>query len=398
MSLHRNHFNLFLIAFVIIALCIIGRFLFFDSNKDVPEFGKAIKPSLLWKKTCDSRIIKTSVLKNLTMAGEKIPHFPFEAILTEKSVILLDDKGNTKKKISCKDFDKIDLSNEYFAWMKDNKITIAKYDSSVIGTINIRDFQPIVLKEHIAFALSPNGQLIVIASYFTRTIYFFETNGKLLSQYVLEKGMTDIHFKFSKDSRSVVIVASNCGKQTADGAMLYFKNEKKQWMFPFKGCRASFDMSPDGKFILLAWADKIYSFNDQGKMLYEKKWIPGDVHVSLSETGRLAVIQNQERLSVIDNPNGLLMWEKNIQGFMPKQSMLTSLWVSEQGNHIAVAFSKHWMMTDKESLLSIIDLQGKTIWEHMFHKNNVSIKESQDTNFILCAADHDLYLYRTYGN
>ncbi len=62
------------------------------------------EPGLLWKKTFDSRIVKTTRLTDFQLKKGKGGDFPLKAVMTEKSIFVLDHRGKIEKRISLEEF------------------------------------------------------------------------------------------------------------------------------------------------------------------------------------------------------------------------------------------------------------------------------------------------------
>ncbi len=81
--------------------------------------------------------VKTSRLMNFQVVKGKGGDFPLKAVMTEKTIFVLDDKGKIEKRISLKDYDKAAISDHgsdqgiVIAGMKGKEITISDLDNQV---------------------------------------------------------------------------------------------------------------------------------------------------------------------------------------------------------------------------------------------------------------------------
>ena len=166
-SLHRKPF-------------FVGLLIFFLHVLQTASFAT---PAILWKTVLDSAVIKTSRLEELAIS--KGAPFPFKAVMTEKSIYILDKKGKVGKKISLTDYDKASLSDDgaTMAVMKGKEIAISGLNGNAVGIVNIESPQPVVLPQHVGFELSPDGKYIVVISNFTDTLYFYDRKGGMLSKH-----------------------------------------------------------------------------------------------------------------------------------------------------------------------------------------------------------------------
>jgi len=324
--------------------------------------------------------------------------FPLKTVMTEKSIYVLDSKGGVAKKIPVKDYAKVVMSDDgsTIATLKGRKITISNLDKKIQGVVKIADPQPVVLPQHVFFELSPDGEYVVVMSFFTHTVYFHNRKGKLLSEHHFED-LRGAETKFSKDSRYVAIHVPNWGEGKTNGHLIFFdKKGKNLWRFDHKGCEAKFDISSDGNSIVLAAEDSLYSLNKRGRVIYENELVPGRIDIALSGDGEyVAVIRTRDhRLSLLDNGNGKALWSYNISGFDPINSPFTSLDVSDEGARIAVAISKDWKRKNKESFLYIFDKSGHIIWEERLQQERIIAALSSDGKGVLNKGNIEGYLYR----
>lgn len=129
------------------------------------------EPALLWKKSFDSRIIKTSRLADFTVENGKKPNFPLRAVMTTKSIYVIDAKGKLEKKISLQEYARVSMSDQgtVFAGLKGKEIAISGIDGQMKGVIHVKDPQPVIPAERLAFELAPDGTYLVILSQFNNT-------------------------------------------------------------------------------------------------------------------------------------------------------------------------------------------------------------------------------------
>ncbi len=218
-----------------------------------------VAQSMLWQHSFDGVVLNTSRLERL--GSSKGATFPLKAVMTDKSIYLLDSKGQTEKKISLKGYDKASLSDDgsTMALMKDNKIVVSRLNGNKIGVANIESTQPVVLPNHVDFTVSPDGRYIVLISSFTKTLYFYDQRGSLLSK----SGYDDLRnakTRFSKNGKYTAIHVPNWGEGKSSGYLLYFDRWGNMlWKFEHKGCIAKCDLSGDGNTVVLAAEDNLYT-------------------------------------------------------------------------------------------------------------------------------------------
>ncbi|MCK5188039.1 MAG: PQQ-binding-like beta-propeller repeat protein [Deltaproteobacteria bacterium] len=321
--------------------------------------------------------------------------FPLKTVMTEKSIYVLDGKGKISKKISLEDYSQVAMSDDgmTMATLKGREITISNLDEEVQSVVKIADPQPVVLPQHVFFELSPDGEYVVVMSFFTHTIYFHNRKGKLLSEHHFED-LRGAEVKFSKDSRYVAIHVPNWGEGKTNGYLLFFDEKgKKQWRFDHKGCEAKFDISSDGDAIVLAAENKLHSLNKKGKIIYEKELVPGGISIALSGDGKYVAVTRKadHRLSLLDNGNGKALWSHNISGFDSINSPFTSVDVSDDGVRVAVAISKDWTRRNKESSLYLFDKSGNILWRETFEQYRILGALWQNRNCMLIAGNKEAF-------
>jgi len=355
------------------------------------------EPSLLWKKEFDSRIVKTSRLMDFQVVKGKGGDFPLKAVMTEKSIFVLDNKGKFEKRISLKDYDKAAMSDDgtTIALMKGKEITVSDLDNQIKGTVKIQDSQPVILPQHISFELSCNGKYLVIISYFTNTIYFHNSKGELLFGHTFDD-LKSASIKFSGDSRYTGIHIPNRGKGNSIGFLVFFNDKgEKLWKIDHKGCEASFDISDNGEYVGMAANDRFYSLNNAGEVVYEKELVPGEIDIQLSPDGKyLVMAQKTEHLvSFIDNENGNILWSKQIDGFDPLNSPFTALDISGTEAVTAVAISRDWTKQNKESSFFVFNKSGNLLWNNVFEESKTEGMVSPDGKSILIAGNINIWLF-----
>jgi len=356
------------------------------------------EPSLIWEKKFDSRIVKTSRLMDMESKSGKRPDFPLRSVLTERSLFVLDNRGDIANKISLKGYSETTLSDDgmTMAGLKGNEIIIFDLNNKMQGTVKIGDPQPVVLPQHVKFELSPDGEFVVILSSFSHTIYFHDRDAKLLSKEKVED-LKGAEIKFSDDSKFVVIHVPNWGKGKTNGYLLFFDDKgKKLWRFDHKGCQASFDISGDGKVVVLAAEGKLYSLDGKGDVVFEKEIVPGDAMVGVSpDGGYLAVAQRPDgSVLLVDNRDGHGMWSKKIEDFDPIKSIFSSLDVGGLGKCVGVVVERDLPENNFESFLCLFDENGNMTWQKSFEKNRVNIHTSLCPDFVLVKGINETFLYR----
>jgi DNA-binding beta-propeller fold protein YncE len=356
------------------------------------------EPSLIWEKKFDSRIVKTSRLMDMESKSGKRPDFPLRSVLTERSLFVLDNRGDIANKISLKGYSETTLSDDgmTMAGLKGNEIILIDLNNEVQGTVKIGDPQPEILPQHVRFELAPDGEFVVVLSSFSHTIYFHNRDGRLLSKEKVED-LKGAEIKFSDDSKFVVIHVPNWGKGKTNGYLLFFDDKgKKLWQFDHKGCQASFDVSADSTSIVMTAEDRLYSLNDEGNVFFESKLQPGDAGIMVSDDGGYVVVTEQQKRGVflVKNPSAELIWIRSISDFNALNSPFTCLDVSEYGNKVVVAISNDWRRSNNASILFLLDKKGRTIWRTRFAKDRIHCNLSIDGRFLLIIANKEASIYK----
>ena len=356
------------------------------------------EPSLIWEKKFDSRIVKTSRLMDMESKNGKRPDFPLRSVLTERSLFVLDNRGDIAKKISLKGYSETTLSDDgmTMAGLKGNEIILTDLNNEVQGTVKIGDPQPEILPQHVKFEIAPDGEFIVVLSSFSHTIYFHNRDGKLFSKEKVED-LRGAKVKFSDDSRFVVIHVPNWGKGKTNGYLLFFDDKgKKLWRFDHKGCQASFDISGDGNAVVLAAEGRLYSLNGKGDVVYEKEIVLGDAMVGVSpDGGYLAVAQGSDgHITLIDISEGEKRWSKKIEDFDMMRSSFSSLEVVEQGKCVGVVIEKNLPENSFESVFCLLSNDGNMTWNNSFKKNRIDIDTSLYCGLVLIKGINNAFVYR----
>ena len=365
----------------------------------VSSIAVGAEPTLLWRKTFDSRIIKTSDLMDFEVGKDgKGGKFPLKTVMTEKSIYVLDGKGEIDRQIPLKDYAKVAMSDDgmTLATLKGREITISDLDEEVQGIVKIADPQPVVLPQHVSFELLPNGDYIVVISSFTHNVYFHSIEGKLVAKHHFDD-LRGAEIKFSKDSHYVAMHVPNWGDGKMNGFLVYFNEAGENlWRLDHKGCQANFDISSDGSSIILAAEDKLCSLNKKGEVIYKKELVPGGIDIALSGNGKHMAIttRTDHSISLLENVNGEVRWNHNITGFDSINSPFTSLDVSNTAASIAVTISKNWTRNNKECSFYLFDKSGNILWQETFEQDRIVSALSQDRNCILLAGNKETYLYR----
>lgn len=356
------------------------------------------EPALLWRRTFDAPIVKTSNLSDFKATEDRISEVPLKTVMTKENLFILDSQGNIAKEIPLKDYQKVTTSDSgmMLATIKDREVSILNIDNQIQDMVSISDPLLFKLPQRTVLELSPNGQYLIIMPYFGKNIYFYNKRNKTTSKHQFED-LRGAEVAFSGNSSYAVVHIPNWGEGKTNGYILFFNEKgKKLWQFEHKGYEAKFDISSDGNFIALATEERLYSLNKNGKVIYAKELKPGGIDIALSDDGKYIAITRtaDHTVSLLDNRNGELLWSYTINGFDPINSPFTSLDVSSDGNNIAVAISKDWTRTNKESFLYLFDKSGSIVWQKTFEENRINCSLSPDGRCILVRGNKEAYLYR----
>jgi outer membrane protein assembly factor BamB len=315
--------------------------------------------------------------------------------MTEKSVFLLDARGNIEQKVPLKDYDKAVISDDgtTLAAMKGKEIIISDLiRNQIVGRVKFGDSHPFLLPQHISFEVS--DKILVVISLFSNTIYFHENNGRRLSEYQFDD-LRKTRIKFSRDGKYLAVHVPNWGEGKTSGFLLLFNNKgEKLWQFDHKGCEASFDISADGSSVVLAANGRLYSLNREGKTVYEKEVEAGIVEIRVSPDGGYVAFaqKNKHFVSLLSNQDGNVVWSENIIGSGSVNSLITSVSVSSSGK-LAIAMSKDWSRKNKDSIMFLFDKAGQRTWKKSFENDRIKGILSAESEGILIEADNTAYFY-----
>lgn len=375
------------ICLISMVFCILGTYM-----------GAIAEPLLLWQKELDSRIIKTSDLGDFKATGTKGPQFPLKSVMTEKDIVVFDNKGKTKKRIPLKDYTGVALTDDgtTIAAMKGKRINIFTIDDQRLGDFEIAEPQPEIPPHQVFFELSPKGTYLVLISKISNTIYFYASEGTLLAKHQFPD-TRGAEIKFSKDDKYTVIHLPNWGTGQSTGFLVCFKSKGEQsWRFDHEGCQAMFDISHDGETVILAAEDKLFALDKKGKVVYERQINAGDTVINLSDNGKyIALMEKSDReLSVIDVVKGKIVRSEDISHFNPQHNLLTSLDITSSGRFGLTSISKDWSLKNRKSTIYIYDFSSSHIWKHTFEKNRIYAQIAQHEGCLLIKSGNELMLYR----
>jgi len=345
--------------------------------------------TLLWKQSFDSKVIKPSAVMAFTSRDSA---FPLQSIITEKSLIVLNQKGQIKENISFTPYDLIKVSDngDTLVGVKKNKIFVFNAKKQ-ISSFKIN--QTILLSEHLTLEIAPDGSFIVLLSWFHKTIWFYSQKGELLSSHSVDD-LKGASIKISKNSQRIVLHIPNYGDGTSNGYLLCFQfNGQFLWRYDHPGCKAEFDLSRNGEWIILMANQMIYSLKNN-KLIYQKKMDSSKAEVAISNDGQHVALarQSDHHVIYIDNQTGQELWKQKISGFDRKASLFTDIEVNP--NRIAVAICRHWSRRNQESWGIVFNTEGKRIWDVEFNHKAMDFLFSEDGSVIGGWGDNMVYLFR----
>jgi len=355
-------------------------------------------PTLLWKMKFDSPIVKTSDLKEWEIGKVKAPDFPLKTVMAEKSIFILDNQGKVKNKYSLKGYSKTAMADNgmYFAGLKDGCFDIFTHQNEIISTITITNHHPVLLPQHIYFKLSPDGEYIVIVSWFAKSIYFYNTEGQLLSKYDTQ-GLKEATIRFSKDSNYVGVHVPNFDKKDSRGYLLYFKcNGELLWKFDHSEKIASFDVSTYGNKVAIASTSACHFLNSSGETLYRldvKEKIPFLLKFAHNESQLFIFDKIKKSIICFDLFTKRNAWLKIIENFCFQTSQTCKLFIGKTG---AIIFLHDLVLPDKReniNYLFLLNNSGNILWKKTNKSLNVNCRLFEMDNYLLIISDYYISLY-----
>ena len=346
--------------------------------------------SLLWKHYFDSPIVKTSMVKDFISRSSD---FPLNHVVTKKHLIELDIKTKKEKICTLKPYDIVKVADNrcIAVGVKKNVISVFNIDKEMASfKIN----KTVLIPEHLIMDISPDGAIIVILSWFHKTISFYTIKGRLLNSYTADdvKGAV---IQFSKNSKRVVIHVPNYGDGSSNGYLMCYDSKGTfLWRFDHPGCQAQYDLSSDGKFVILYANQTLYSLH-KGKTIYEINMVSPEILARISNDGAHAALarKSDHCIYYIDNQNGITLWKQRISGFDFKNSPFTDMEVRQ--DVVAVAISKHWSRRNQESWVNVFNTKGKKIWDKQFEQYALDISFSINATILKVFGENAVYLYRS---
>jgi len=390
----KQFFFLIILFLIVITGTVIYLYQFSKTSRN-----KKIKLELLWSKSFNSKIIKINHLSNFIVENNRQPEFPIKTVLTEKKLIIFNNKGKINKEVSVLSNERYDISKNgmVFAKLIKNQIVILTDSFKTIGTINLNIRRPVILAEHLSFALTPDGKNIIVLSYIQNTIYFYQVDGKLLNTHKIEY-LYGATVKFSGNNKYVAIHIPSWGKGKTNGYLLLLTNKGKQLQkFDHKGCQADFDLSKNAKNIVIAAKEEIVCYNRKGDVILLQKDDSGGIKIDMSDDGRYLAVTKQidHSVELIDIISGNTLWNFQLKGFDEINSPLVSLDISEYGNYISVVVGKEWSNKNQFFNAYIINKSGTAIWQKSFNTKVNNHCFSSDEKYVLFSGVHNIYLYHT---
>jgi len=352
-----------------------------------------IKPKLIWEKTFSSQIMKVCERKDIDMLKGQKAKFPLSAVITKKDVLLFNLRGKEINKISLQGYDKSSISNDgtIIAAMKGRELTVLSSHNEIINKIKIAEPQPVVLPQYITFEVSPNGQYIVIISWFSKQIYFYAVNGKLLARHQF-KDLRKSRVLFSKDSSTVLIHVPNFGDGSSHGFLTCFnKTGKLLWRFDHDGCEAEFDVS-ENTFALLT-SKHLYALDRRGKILF-KKDLPNHKLLSISNRSTHIASTSKNSIYFWSYKKNNLMWQYSDSNFDQVNSLSSVLTISDNSQFIVYSSFQNWRDKPIVSNLSILDNKGNKVYQNGF--DNFRIENClfyNSENYFCLYSNISIYLY-----
>ncbi len=347
--------------------------------------------TLLWKRSFDSSIIKISRIEDFVTRDSA---FPLNHIVSKKNLIKLNINTTKEKILPLKTCDIVKVAdNDCIAvGLKKNVFTVFTTDKQIS---TFKTDNTVVIPEHLIIDISPDGSIIVILSWFHKSVSFYTINGQLLNRYSAEdlKGAV---IQFSRNSERVVIHAPNYGDGSSNGYMLcYDKKGQLLWRYDHPGCQAQYDLSSDGEYVILYANQKLYSVH-KGKMIYEKNMNSPEILARISNDGKHVALarKSDHCILYIDNHNGKTLWKQTISGFDSLNSPFTDMEIRQ--NVIAIAVSKHWSRRNAESWMIVFNTKGKRIWDKKFEHNALKVFFSNRASTLGLFAEKAVYLYRRH--
>jgi len=355
------------------------------------------EPELIWKRTFESRIVKTSTLRDADFSKGRPAEFPIKAIMTEKSIHVLDNKGQTATQTSLAPYAKAVMSDDgsTMAGIRGREIIIAGVGGEAIGTVAISDPRPEIAPEHVVFELAPNGEYLVMISYLARAIYFYAGSGDMLAKHDFPDAR-GAEVRFSGDSRYAAIHLPNWGTGTTSGYLVFFDRQGKElWRFDHKGCEGGFDLSHDGSIVALAAEDKLFVLDEGGRAKCDAVCADGPKLVAVSALGRPVAVGTSANssLSLFDAKNGRALWSNTIQVRGHEAGALILLRISANAERTAICATQRSSRHAGQVWLCIHDIAGKRRWSRTVERTRLGLSLSPSGSLVMLTAGSEGYLY-----
>lgn len=356
-----------------------------------PAYGSQTIPKLIWQHTFKSPVICICERHVMDLPVNQKDRFPIQAVLTRSQGVAFNTKGKLSTVISLHDYDKCTIASDTFilAGLKENQMHVFTSNKQRT-TFQISEPQPEILPQHLYFELSPDGQYMVIVSWYSKQIYFYSINNKLFQKHQFDD-LKNTRILFSKNGKQVFVHVPNHGDGNANGYLLCFNNQGDfLWKFNHEGCKARIDISNNNLFILSGRILYILTF--QGQVIQQKQLLN---HQMLSASKHASSFASLEKNTIYlhDYKTNQLIWEHSIKPFDQYNNKISTLLVKDR-RQIICSILHDWHKIQSNSSLIMIDDNGSEIFRNQL--NRIDNGLFLDAQKYLCVyGGNKVYLFDT---
>jgi hypothetical protein len=329
-------------------------------------YGVQTVPKRIWEHTFTSPVTAICKRHVADLPVNQKDRFPIQAVMTHTDVTMFNTKGTVSNIVSLQNYDKCKMASDTFiiAGLKNKQIHIFRSNNEQMSSFQIAEPQPVVLPQHLSFELSPDGQYLVIVSWFSKHIYFYSNDGQL-RQKDHRDDLKNTQILFSKNGRQVFIHVPNYGDGHSSGYLLcYDHNGNLDWQFNHEGCKARLDISNNNVFLLTG--RNLYILTFQGKVLQKNQLLNHQLIGASLHASSFASSENNTVYLQDYKKNGLI-WQQTIMPFNRNQNRISRLFVINR-HQVICAFIHNWHDRQSNSSLIMFDNNGAEIFREQLNR------------------------------